>query len=287
MSADRDYYEVLGVPQRRRRGGDQVGASASSPMKLHPDQKPGLQSLRGEVQGDRRSLFACSPIRRSARVRPLRQSRLPRRGRRRRPRFRPRRCGCSDFSDLFNEIFGGGFEDVFAPPAAAGRATAPNAAPICATMSRSRSSKRSVACEREIVVPRAQACEPCSGSGLAKANAPLETCRTCNGQGQVRAKQGMFRMVRTCPGLPRARPSNQNTVQVLRRPRPDAEGADALGENPRRRRRRHAHPPRRRRRWRRSRRPARRSLSLPLGEAARAVRARRAGPLLPRADANV
>ena len=53
--------------------------------------------------------------------------------------------------------------------------------------------------EREIVVPRAVACEPCSGSG-SEGNAPLETCRTCNGAGQVRASQGMFRVVRTCPG---------------------------------------------------------------------------------------
>ena len=52
--------------------------------------------------------------------------------------------------------------------------------------------------EREIVVPRAQSCEPCSGSG-SEGNAPLEQCRTCNGVGQVRASQGMFRIVRTCP----------------------------------------------------------------------------------------
>ena len=52
--------------------------------------------------------------------------------------------------------------------------------------------------EREIVVPRAQACEPCKGSG-SEGNAPLETCATCQGAGQVRTQQGMFRMVRTCP----------------------------------------------------------------------------------------
>jgi molecular chaperone DnaJ len=52
--------------------------------------------------------------------------------------------------------------------------------------------------EREIVVPRAHACEPCSGTG-SEGNAPLETCRTCQGAGQVRASQGMFRVVRTCP----------------------------------------------------------------------------------------
>ena len=52
--------------------------------------------------------------------------------------------------------------------------------------------------EREIVVPRAQACEPCAGTG-SEGNAPLETCATCQGAGQVRASQGMFRIVRTCP----------------------------------------------------------------------------------------
>jgi molecular chaperone DnaJ len=52
--------------------------------------------------------------------------------------------------------------------------------------------------EREIRVPRAHACEPCGGTG-SEGKAPLETCATCNGAGQVRASQGMFRIVRTCP----------------------------------------------------------------------------------------
>jgi molecular chaperone DnaJ len=52
--------------------------------------------------------------------------------------------------------------------------------------------------DREIVVPRATKCDPCDGSG-SEGKAPLETCRTCGGAGQVRASQGMFRVVRTCP----------------------------------------------------------------------------------------
>ena len=88
--------------------------------------------------------------------------------------------------------------------------------------------------EREIVVPRAQACEPCGGSG-SEGNAPLETCATCQGAGQVRASQGMFRIVRTCPACHGRGQSIKNAVPLLRRTRAhSAERAHALGENPRR-----------------------------------------------------
>jgi molecular chaperone DnaJ len=104
--------------------------------------------------------------------------------------------GFTDFSDLFNEIFGGAGGDMFS------RGRSPRNGPergsdlrydIEITLEQAFRGM-----EREILAPRAQACEPCGGSG-SEGKAPLETCRTCQGAGQVRASQGMFRIVRTCP----------------------------------------------------------------------------------------
>lgn len=50
----------------------------------------------------------------------------------------------------------------------------------------------------EITVPTWVSCTTCKGSG-SKGNAPPETCKNCQGQGQVRHQQGFFSIQQTCP----------------------------------------------------------------------------------------
>ncbi len=50
----------------------------------------------------------------------------------------------------------------------------------------------------QIRVPTSVTCEACDGSGAA-ANTSISTCRSCGGQGRVRAQQGFFTIERTCP----------------------------------------------------------------------------------------
>ena len=251
-------------------------------MKLHPDQNPGCKVSEDKFKEIGEAYAVLSDPREARAVRSLRQGRVPGR----RARLRSGRAGFTDFSDLFNEIFGGGFEDMFARGGARGRATVPQRGADLRYDVEITLEQAFRGSEREIVVPRAQACEPCGGTG-SEGNAPLETCRTCDGAGQVRAQPGHVPHGAHLPGLSRPRPVDQDAVPVLRRARPHAERAHAVGENSRRRRGRHAHPSCRRRRLRRARRPAGRSLSFPVGEAAPAVRARRARSLLPRAGADV
>jgi molecular chaperone DnaJ len=52
--------------------------------------------------------------------------------------------------------------------------------------------------ETQVTVRRHETCEECHGSGAAPGKAPV-TCRSCNGQGQVRYQQGFFSIARTCP----------------------------------------------------------------------------------------
>ena len=49
-----------------------------------------------------------------------------------------------------------------------------------------------------LAVEVAVACEPCKGSG-AKPGTSARTCATCNGQGRVAMRQGLFAVERTCP----------------------------------------------------------------------------------------
>lgn len=50
----------------------------------------------------------------------------------------------------------------------------------------------------QIRVPTSVTCDTCSGSGAKPGTSP-QPCRTCNGQGKVRATQGFFTIERTCP----------------------------------------------------------------------------------------
>lgn len=193
MSAGRDYYEVLGVP----RDADQAAIKSAFrklAIKLHPDQNPGCKVSEEKFKelGEAYTVLS-DPQKRAAYDRFGKAAFQGGGG----PGFGPGSAGFNDFSDLFNEIFGGGFEEMFTRGPRGPRNGPERGADLRYDVEITlEQAFRGM--EREIVVPRAQACAPCNGSGSEGA-APLETCRTCNGQGQVRASQGMFRIVRTCP----------------------------------------------------------------------------------------
>ncbi len=189
--SNRDFYEILGVAR------DADAATIKSSfrklaMKLHPDQNPGCKVSEEKFKelGEAYSVLSD----------PEKRAQYDRFGR---AAFQNGAGGPGgaggfhDFSDLFNEIFGGGFEEMFA-----GGRRGPRNGPERGSDLRYdkeitlEHAFRGV--ETEIIVPRAQACEPCGATG-SEGKAPLQTCATCQGAGQVRASQGMFRIVRTCP----------------------------------------------------------------------------------------
>lgn len=196
MSTERDYYEVLGVP-RNADGATIKSAFRKLAMKLHPDQNPGCKVSEDKFKeiGEAYSVLS-DPEKRAAYDRYGKAAFQGGAGGG--PGFGPGAAGFSDFSDLFNEIFGGGgFEEMFSRGGRGGRNGPERGADLRydIEITLEQAFRGS---EREIVVPRAQACEPCGGTG-SEGKAPLDTCAMCQGAGQVRASQGMFRVVRTCP----------------------------------------------------------------------------------------
>ena len=195
MSAGRDYYEVLGVP----RDADQAtikSAFRKLAIKLHPDQNPGCKVSEEKFKELGEAYAVLSDPQKRAAYDRFGKAAFQGGGGPGAGPFGPGSAGFNDFSDLFNEIFGGGFEEMFARGARTRHGPERGADLRYDVEITLDQAFRGM--EREIVVPRAQTCEPCGGSG-SEGNAPLETCRTCGGAGQVRASQGMFRIVRTCP----------------------------------------------------------------------------------------
>src|SRR5512147_2805358 len=109
---DRDYYEILGVA----RDADQAAIKSAFrklAMKLHPDQNPGCKVSEDKFKeiGEAYSVLS-DPEKRAAYDRYGKAAFQGGAGGG--PGFGPGAAGFSDFSDLFNEIFGGGgFEEMF------------------------------------------------------------------------------------------------------------------------------------------------------------------------------
>lgn len=187
MSTMRDYYEILGVP-RDADAATIKSAFRKLAMKLHPDQNPGCKVSEDKFKEIGEAYSVLSD--------PEKRAQYDRFGKAAFQGGPGAAGGFADFSDLFNEIFGGDF-DFFARGGRGPRNGPERGADLRYDVEITlEQAFRGI--EREIVLPRAQACEPCGGTG-SEGRAPLEACVSCNGSGQVRANQGMFRVVRTCP----------------------------------------------------------------------------------------
>ena len=104
-----------------------------------------------------------------------------------------------DIHDIFNEVFGSAFGDMFGGGGGGGRR------PQGARRGQDLRYDLEITLEQafagtnaEIVVPASLNCEMCSGSGCKPGTHPT-ACTTCGGAGRVRASQGFFAIERTCP----------------------------------------------------------------------------------------
>jgi molecular chaperone DnaJ len=191
--SDRDYYDILGVP--RSADADALkSAYRKLAMQYHPDRNQGDKAAEDKFKEANEAYAVLSDPQKRAAYDRYGKAAFQGGG----PGAGPGAGGgFQDFSDIFNEVFGDAFGDLFGargPRRSSGPARGSDLRyDIEITLEQALSGM-----EREIVVPRAMSCEPCGGSGAATGTQP-ETCRTCQGSGQVRAAQGMFRVVRTCP----------------------------------------------------------------------------------------
>jgi molecular chaperone DnaJ len=111
--------------------------------------------------------------------------------------------GSVDASDLFNQVFGGGggggiFDQLFG---GGGQRRDPSGAQRGADLRYDMEidfEDAVLGCEKKITITKLDSCKKCDGSGAASGSG-RKKCGTCNGQGQVVAQRGFFRMQQTCP----------------------------------------------------------------------------------------
>lgn len=182
-----DYYELLEV----ERGADDKTIKSSYrrlAMQFHPDRNPGCADSEAKFKAISRA-YDClkDPQKRAAYDRfghaAFEQGGAGPGGGQ----------GFSDFGDIFESIFGGGF----AGNGGGRRQQARRGADLRYDMEISLE-EAFHGKQAEIEIEVSQACEPCGGKG-AEPGTGTRRCNLCGGHGKVRSQQGFFMVERTCP----------------------------------------------------------------------------------------
>jgi molecular chaperone DnaJ len=203
----RDYYEVLGVA---RGATDQEIKSAYRKLALqyHPDRNPNNPDAEEKFKECSEAYAILADGEKRAAYDRFGHAGLGGSGA---GGFDP--SSFQDLSDIFGDFFG--FNDLFGGGRGGRRSRAQRGTDLREDINLE-FEEAVFGTEQTVTVRRHETCEDCHGSGAAPGKAPV-TCRSCNGQGQVRYQQGFFSIARTCPTC-------QGTGQVITDPCPKCKG---------------------------------------------------------------
>jgi len=187
-TAQRDYYEVLGVSKNASEA-ELKKAYRRAAQKHHPDRNPDDKGSENKFKECKEAYEVLSDSRKRAAYDQFGHAGVdPSMG-----GGGPGGAGAS-FSDIFGDVFG----DIFG----AGRGGAGGQRVYRGSDMRYNldlSLEDAVAgTSVKIRVPTRVVCDECGGSGARKGSTPT-TCTTCAGHGQVRMQQGFFSLQQTCP----------------------------------------------------------------------------------------
>lgn len=190
--ADRDYYQVLGVP-REASAEDIKKAYRQMALKHHPDRNPGSQ----EAEERFKEAAEAYSVLGDAEKRSV-YDRFGRDGLRGQgfSGFDP--SVFEDFEDILGNFFGFNLGDLFGSRGRGRGAGRRSLGRDLALEIEIGLEEAAAGLEREIKLTRAEACPACRGSKR-KPGTKAAACPSCGGQGQIRVQQGFFSMTRTCP----------------------------------------------------------------------------------------
>lgn len=187
VATKRCYYEVLGV-KREASGKEIATAYRKLAVKYHPDSHPGDDEAIFKFKEAAEAYEVLSDADKRARYDQFGHAGVDGGGAG--PHFQ-------DIEDIF-EAFGGIFGDMFggAGGGRRGRRVRRGADVQVQVTLDLEEAARGVT--KKVDLTRAAACKVCSGSG-SKPGSQRQTCRRCNGRGQIAQSMGILRVQTTCP----------------------------------------------------------------------------------------
>lgn len=193
MSAQRDYYEVLGVA-RNASPEELKKAYKKLALKYHPDRNPNDSDAIHSFKEASEAYEVLNDPDKRARYDRLGHAGVKGSG------------GGAGFQDV-NDIFGA-FGDLFegfgfqfgggGGGGRGGRRSGGSRGESLQAKIRIDLTEAFSGCKRELRISRHEGCDTCQGSGCKPGTSPVQ-CSTCGGQGQVIQSQGFFRFQTTCP----------------------------------------------------------------------------------------
>ena len=182
MADKRDYYEILGVSKTAT--ADEIKSAFRKKAKeCHPDLNPGDKAKEAQFKELNEAAEILSDADKRAKYDQFGHAAFdPSMGGQ-----DPFAGGFGDLGDILGQMFGGGFGGF---GGFGGGQTRNGPVPgddlrynLTITFE-----EAAFGVEKEITIPREEACDVCHGSGAKPGTEPT-TCKTCNGTGQVRSQQ--------------------------------------------------------------------------------------------------
>ncbi|MFO8084993.1 MAG: molecular chaperone DnaJ [Desulfobacterales bacterium] len=186
MGNKRDYYEVLGV-SRNSEDCEIKAAYRKMALKHHPDRNPGDKVAEENFKEAAEAYEVLRDSQKRQIYDQFGHQGLEGTG------F----SGFGGFEDIFSS-FGDIFEDFFGfGGAGRGRSRVPRGADLRYDLELD-FMKAAFGTETELKINKMETCPECQGTACKDGSRP-ETCRSCNGIGQVSHSQGFFTVRTTCP----------------------------------------------------------------------------------------
>ncbi len=195
MPTKRDYYEILGVSNTATVA-EIKRAYRKVAMQYHPDRNPGDAAAEEKFKEASEAYEVLGDAEKRARYDQFgHQAFAPGGG------FGGGFGGSfHDAADIFEQVFGGGFNinDLFGGGGGRRRSAGPARGSDLRYDLDVDFEEAALGSHRTITLPVSEPCEHCQGSG-AEPGSSKQTCSTCHGHGQVRSGGGFIQFSQTCP----------------------------------------------------------------------------------------
>ena len=193
--AKRDYYDVLSVGKDA--DADEIKkAYRKKAVQFHPDKNPDDKTAEGKFKEVGEAFEVLSDDQKRAAYDQMGHAAFESGG------GGGFQGGSGDPFEVFNQVFGGGssggiFEQFFGGGSRQDPTDSQRGADLRYDMEID-FEEAVLGCEKQISITKLDACGKCNGEG-ASPGSGRKRCGTCDGQGQVVAQRGFFRMQQTCP----------------------------------------------------------------------------------------